>query len=593
MPKIKITNQKPVTIYNPDHMLTKINPNLDPIDYEQKVKDKLLKQLVTPLYTPNIQNVSVTIDDVTDASNVQSINDQQVLMALLDLWEIGTLDPELDAQVNEIYRQSLLNYQVNNWIIEKQLAIEAMSSVNPKLPIPGMSNLILQYTANGDLIPAAKTLLSQANSYNKTMWFASLAGYLSAKNISDSLIVTFQSTAAFNMYKDVVKLLVSNANATAKVTTDTNKLFNELTAIKFDGLSETIMLPNDDVENKTENSFVRLFMNSLALFEGSNNDLFSVQPINMAQLFFPTNVIMLNLDSYAHASGKEINKDWASIEKAININNNMKFATNKQLTTAKSINASTQKIAHTRQKINKQNQIMRLKQKRFSGKPIPAASVLKAMAAIAQNAITNKQTENVYKVNTPSFMRPNRRQPDNPNLMGKVTSIKYRPDIHMYIDTSGSITEPQYRDSVVNAIMLAKKIEANLFITSFSHVVSQTSLLKTKGRSTHQIYADFLNIKKVTGGTDYMNVWQKINKIDKLNKRTGKSYQLNFIVSDFEYNLPRGFTFDPKSPCVTNTYYAPISTSKHTWKHIMHYAESFKTQMMKANDPNIRARMLL
>lgn len=593
MPTISIKNQKPVTIYNPDHMLSTINPTINSIDYNIELEKTIDKQIVEPLYTPNIVGTDVTITDVSDPTSLKTINKSQIVDALLDLWTNGVSDPELDEQIDEIYRQSLLNYQNNNWTIEQQLAIEAMSSVTPKLPVPGMSNFIINYTANGDLIPTAKSLLAKSDPYSKTMWFASLAGYLSQKTVANALIVTFQSTTAFDMYKTMTQQLINTINSGHNINATTNKLFADLNKITLDGLSETVMLPKDRIENDQENSFVRLFMNSLSIFEANHNDLFCTQPINMAQLFLPEVVIMLNLEEYAHATAKEINKDWADIAQAMAMNTAMKFVTNKQLTTAQSINAATQKQQRTKDQITKNNQIMRMRQRPFSGKPVPSKSVLKAMQFVAKNSMTDKKTQNIYKIQSQSFMRPNRRNPDDPNLMGKITTIKYRPDIHLYIDTSGSISEPQYRDSVVNSITLAKKLDANLFITSFSHVVSATSLLKTQGRSIAQIYADFLNIPKVTGGTDYMNVWKKIEQIDKMNKKTGASYQLNFIISDFEYNLPRGHRFDPKSPCISNTYYAPISTNKQTWSSIVYYAKSFVKQMAKANDPNIRARMLL
>ena len=44
---------------------------------------------------------------------------------------------------------------------------------------------------------------------------------------------------------------------------------------------------------------------------------------------------------------------------------------------------------------------------------------------------------------------------DSPDLKGKQTGIRFRPDIHVYLDCSGSISERNYQDAIKSLIKLA------------------------------------------------------------------------------------------------------------------------------------------
>lgn len=84
------------------------------------------------------------------------------------------------------------------------------------------------------------------------------------------------------------------------------------------------------------------------------------------------------------------------------------------------------------------------------------------------------------------------------------------PDIHVYIDTSGSISEENYQDAVMMLIRVAKKLNVNLYFNSFSDILSQTTLLKVKDRSPASIWKEFRKVPKVTGGTEFQQVWEYI-----------------------------------------------------------------------------------
>ena len=188
------------------------------------------------------------------------------------------------------------------------------------------------------------------------------------------------------------------------------------------------------------------------------------------------------------------------------------------------------------------------------------------------------RSENAHKYVKSTFAKPNRRDPDDFNKMGKLMATKYKPDIHLYIDTSGSISERNYQDAVKACIKMAKKMNVNLYFNSFSSVLSQCTKLHTKDKTLAQIYSEFAKVPKVTGGTSFDLVWRYINESKKRQK------ELSILMTDFEWYAPNKYIKHPD-----NLYYIPVSNTD--WKSIVHYAESF-VRSMKHIDPECRYKIL-
>lgn len=207
---------------------------------------------------------------------------------------------------------------------------------------------------------------------------------------------------------------------------------------------------------------------------------------------------------------------------------------------------------------------------------------LTMLKLILKKMHTNRITMNVYKYSKPSFQKPNRRDPDDWNKQGKITSTKYSPDIHLYIDCSGSISEEDYATAVKMCIQLARKLNVDLYVNSFSHILSQTTKLTCKGKSLQEIYGKFLKIPKVTGGTNFEQMWHFINKSQK------RQDELSLIISDMEWSAPGKFVKHPQ-----NLYYVPIKTRYSTdTRQLVRECESFM-RSMKHIEPDIRRRILL
>lgn len=587
---IKITNQQPAEIYKPHNILPKIDIGLPINDFEVEREKYIREQLVDPLFIPLNAQAPVKMEDVSDPSNKKPFDESAITNGVIHLWTNDTVDPDLDKQLTDIFYQSLLYSQNNDWRIEEQQGLEALSRLQYPLPSTGQNGRVVTYTPKIDLIPTAKKLLSDtSNSDSVIEWFGSLTGYLHSR-VSNMSLLTVQSNHVWEQIKQNIVNIRTTFNQQGLIDQDTNKLLSDFDKISLDGkLSTGIFLPQ---KNQNEaHSFTRILTNLLAVYEENHADELFVQPINLQQLIFPERLVVLNLEEYAHATDKEIIQDWKDIEDAFTIQRKLNMVSMKKLMTAESVQAATS-TSSTYQR-DPSDPAVRRTQQPFTKKPITSKQVLHLMKKVINRTTTLKQTENTYRSTKKSYMRPNRRNPNDINLMGKLSTTHYRPDIHIYIDTSGSISEDQYRDAVGSIILLTKQIEANLYITSFSHKISQTTLLKTKNKSIKQTYKEFLTIPKVGGGTEFENVWNKIDQLDILNQKAGKSYQLNFIITDFGYGLRRDRRFHREQPSHKYTYYVPISSDPQAWKYIIDMAKNFSKEMASAGAKGIRNHMLM
>lgn len=596
---IRISNHKPAVLYDkPFEVLPVIDPSL-PRDVYTTIRDQAIKtMLVDPMYVPINPSSPASIVDFEDPQNPVDITDTMLDTAIARVWFDTTMHADLEAQLGEIYRQGMRHHTANNWFFEDQIGVEALTRM--KLPLPSQGPRIVKYTANGDLIPAAKAFLGTLVESEATNWFANLVGFSRDYHLSNTLIMTVQDNTTWLDLKQRLSQSAQNATGAgvtlSKGTHDALQAFQKIDMSKE--LSSGLFLPQHGLSHPDQMeaySFSRLLLHEIAQAERQMTPgLVTVQPVNMRELFLTQNLLILNLENYAHATGKQIVDDWDEWSKAMNHQKMLAFISNKNLLTAQVVNRNMKKSQALAQSTPaSRQQVMRARARALPGKPITSEQMLKRMANIAKKQITNQVTQNTFKNVKTTYMRANRRQPNNVNLPGKMTTTMYRPDIHAYIDTSGSISEEHYRDTIFNLITLAQKLDCNLYVTSWSHVISETALVKTKGVSKLNAYRQFLAVPKVTGGTQMENVWLKIDRLHELNKKRNKSHQINFIITDFEYHLQRDRRFLATDPSVKYTYYVPISTEASNWKDLIKYATKFRDQMERAGDVGINNRLLV
>ncbi len=546
---LTVQNQKPVElspIYTP-----LINGSYNSAKY---LSDTVTKKAFTPL----IQGNPVVIK----TSDGDDVDEDSILSAWATFWD-SQRNLEAESLLKDFYKQTL-RYFDKDYDVNALFPIQA--GVKAGLPMPSPTII---YDPATDIIPAAKDLLT--GNIDGETFMANLAFYAKA----DALVCYMLTESVFEDFKNFINQNLQTLQSV--IPSETLNLLNQFNGLKLNVLTQALMIREDHQHKLEEYSFPRVIIEFLFRFL-NNNGSAGIMPFTVTELVIPQNLIFVNVEKHARATPKEIAKEWKDIREASK--NPIRVLNKNQITKLDALQKNLQHMQNRAAAFNnnRKSMVTRMKNTKFQKTAIqPRDYAIRIKKKIDQLGFTQK-SQNIYISKTKTFGRPNRRDPNNPNLMGKFQSQKYKPDLHLYLDTSGSITQAQYQDAVKAAIMLAKKLEINLYINSFSHVMSTTSLLIVRDRSPKQIFADFIKIPKVTGGTDFAQIWTYIDASQK------RRQELSIIITDFGYTAGHTYQHHPK-----NLYYMPCSNAN--WDAICRWARDFCDSMLR-NDPAIRTKLL-
>lgn len=559
---MQVKNQKPAVL-SPIYK-SNIKGDFEPLSY-------LKKTVVEPLFVPLVtgQNVSMT-------DSGQSLNEDDITN-YISACCCDTLDINMENKCKNLFEKTLVYFDSKtNLTVQDLFPIQSAVRENQNtggkyssLPFPD-ANIV--YTPATDVIPNCRKFLAGQCSYD--MFFGSLAFYARP----NSLGFYFANEVAFDEFKKWLENQVQIVNSV--LPNETLQLFSDFKQITLDGLTESFILRNNDSDNNDEYSFARMFIAYLMQYTSVvSQSEFGVLPFALGELFCPKTVILVNVEKHSKANAKQVSNEWKIINNSLKMK--IKMVSNKRLNNLTATARNLSNIAASAKATaasNRQNTIQKSMMYKFRKNEPSKYDFVKMVKKLVLKLSNVAKSENTYKSVKNTFAKPNRRNPDDFNKQGKIVSTKYKPDIHIYLDTSGSISEDNYESAVKLCILLAKKLNVNLYFNSFSHVLSQCTKLNTKNRSTKQIYKQFQKVPKVNGGTDYAQIWEYINA----NKKRRR--ELSILITDFEYTPPSHYIPHPK-----NLYYAPCANMN--WDRIVSETTHFCTQMLH-NEPNIRKRIL-
>lgn len=549
---VNVNNQQPSEMKS--CFMTPLANAFDPF---QIVEDNI----ITPLFSPLVPNSPVTVD--IDGNNVTA---GDITAAIFNCMG-DHVDPAAEQSVKEIFSKMLAYYDTS-LNVKDVYAVQAGKKMNMILPSPKVI-----YTPT-DVIDASKQFIS--GNLTKDSFFANLAFY----SRTEALGYYFANNAAFEEFKNWFASELTNISS--MLSPDTQKLCTDFQAMKLHNLVEGMVLRDDESQNNDPYSFARVLPFYLSLYENNmrtNNlpvYLAGSLPFSFSELVCPKVLLLVNVEKHAHAHPNDIKKEWDIVNASISMR--PKVLSNKAISklTAVQRMASKLKQAGFASKSAEMNKSANF---RFRKTPPTSVDLAKYVIQIFKKTANVLTSENAVKGKKPTFNRPNRREPDNPDRQGVGSTTIYKPDLHLYIDCSGSISERDYQDAIKACIKLAKKLDINLYFNSFSHYMSQTTRLSLKGKTEKQIYREFQKVPKVGGGTDYEQIWHFINKSPKLQK------EISIVISDFEYWAPNHYVKHPRF-----LFYAPISTSY--WEGITRAAEGFAKSMLDIC-PDIRKHILM
>lgn len=556
---LTLSGQKPATL-SPVHTLP-VTGAYDPVP-------ALRKGIVKPLFKPLTKGKTVSVTDAT--GNALDKNDvQSMFMRTLGNVVNGTAEQDLKS----LLQQGLVNYdQTTPLLVNELFAVQAGHA--HKLPNPGPRTL---YTAGADVIPSAKKLLA-GSAKDDGEFFASVAYAYSP----EALGFWFQSSTDFD---DFQAWLTQQTTALSSVLPGaTTNLLAKFAQTNLNGLVEGYVLRKDDNDANEEYSFARVIVHMLMSYQQQmsatwgTSPLVGTMPFVVSELYLPRTIILVNVEAHARATAKKVDNEWqlvnASIASPVKVISNKALSKLTALPRAMAKAASQAATANS----NKTAQSGRSAKIVFKKQAPTKVEIEKGLLRVLKRMKEVTRSMNVLKKSHTSFAKANRRDPMDFNRPGRVTSTHYLPDLHVYIDTSGSISEENYQHAVMMLIKLAKRMNVDLYFNSFSHILSQEVILRTKDKSVARIWEEFRRIPKVNGGTEYSQIWKYINASAKRKRR------LSLVVSDFEWRASNQRVPHPK-----NLYYAPCSSMD--WDRIVYHAEAF-TKSMRHIDPSIASKLI-
>lgn len=473
--------------------------------------------------------------------------------------------------------------------------IQALTGLG--LPMPNPTSAL--YTAAGDIIPGAREVLAAVGAGSGPTAYAdgqnawdSLFGSLCATYKPATLGVAFLGPETFGEFAEH---LVNTAEALAlsgTVSTDTVTKCKQLRTDGLDGLTEGIILRRDADDITEDYSFARLLIsvardwiagNERSAASAGTAATAAIMPFDLAQWICPLTVIFINADAHARRSPEDIAREWKRNNAATKGGLHMvstkalsKFNTmDKALTGLKQVITAREQNAHITRRDATEGD--------FSEVPPAPTQAAKQIAAHLKKMEQVNRSENIFRYRKKDYNRSSRRRPNDPNIPGRRVAKRFYPDLHIYADTSGSMSETDYRDIVLLTAMLAKKLDVNLYFSSHSHVLSSETLIPTKGRSIKQITQMLSKIDKVSGGNRFEVVYDYIQASPERKRR------LNILATDFGWAAGSYQTFThPK-----NLVYVPAfdRTRSYSWDSVRSQASEF-INSMRPFDPRIDSKLL-
>ena len=549
---IVTTNQKPTE-------LTSLYAGsvMNAFDPYSIVKDEVVKSLFQPL----IPGQQAIIEE-----NGAPLTQDEITQLLFNCSSDAVI-PQYEDRMKEIFQQTLM-YYAKDLNVQNVYAVQA--GLKEHMPLPTSRCKYLPT----DIIDAAKQLMG--GQVSRDAFFATVAFYTRV----DTFGYYFVNDTAWTEFQN---WMINEVNLLGNVIPpDTAKLCQDLQNIRLNQLTQSFVLRDDDSQNNDPYSFARIFPFYLMMYEklnlqnGKPHYIAGHLPFSFAENFCPRSIVIMNVEKHAHAHPADIQNEWNIVQKALQMR--PKVLGNNKIQSLTSVARMATKMAASGA-MRSSSMMAKSAQIRFRKTPLTITDLHSYIKKIYKNAAFVQTSENATKCYKMTYNRPSRRDPDNPDRMGKTSGFKYKPDLHVYLDCSGSISERQYQDAIKACIKLAKKMNVNFYFNSFSHIMSQTTKLQLKDRSVAEIYKEFRKIPKVGGGTDYEQIWHYINKNQKFSK------EVSIVISDFEYTAPNHYVKHPRF-----LYYAPISTGY--WNQMCDSAKEFAKSMLSIC-PSIRKHILM
>lgn len=524
-----ITNHKPSQL-EPTVVPAFVNQNPQSDEIFETFQNDVFTQLDQPLR----QGLDPQYVFDGQPEDKDSISETFVTELFLDEGE-----SERSMKLRDFLAQTLLHYQPNFETIDASLMVQNATAENLPLPIVQGARSIV-YTVATDVIPVAKQYLAGQVSFN---YWATSFGFTFRV---PALIVSMDTPDVYKEFQQYVQTTVAPFQSQLPI--DTSMALQEFYKTTLNDLAEGFRIRAKVGDNNQDYSFARILHTCVMQFVAQNGQA-GIIPTSLKEIIHPTTIMFLNVEKHAHSNNRDINKTWNS---AMNMSKAKLIGLNKikKLSEEEQLDAMRQRSNVRRSALmNKaKDPASRKKRAKPFGKQLKTSKQLtKEIVRILSKMKKVRMSNNVIKTRKTTFNKPNRRDPDNYDKPGIIYSHQYVPDIHVYLDTSGSISERNYKEACMAIIQLAQTLKTKLYLNSFSHVLSQPALVDIGNCSKETAWKRLQNIPKVSGGTDFDLVW------DYIHQSPQRKQELAIMITDFEYTPSNSYT----RPLPQNLFYVP------------------------------------
>ena len=512
----------------------------------------------------------ITIED-QETTPATPITSDMLRDAWTDWSQRDSSDVTLEPELRELIIHTSTNLPSNDEILLRQFGLMTLEKEN--LPAPSPS-IIYQFTA--DIQNQAVDFLSSNSDDNYYKLLSGITGTFIQKPINrQGLIVAVKNHDHFVELVDEALNVANTNNLT---------LGTDLNDIRQD-LNNTNLTDMDAYHLNEYSEAIPALLNAF----NKDTDVI-VAPTNIRQLLHPSTFIILNLDELTYDTESEFNNHVKTLSKNIE----------KELiaTQYTSINKIRRASAFSPQKVNSPgyqrtgSEIHKNVGGRIKATTSPATgkNQLKSIENLIKKRVSSIRSENMIKVQKATYQRASRRDPDDMNLKGKIRKTLYNPDVHIFLDSSGSISEDMYSQGIYAIILIAQHLKSDLYFSSFSHVLAKPVKIRVAGKSAMQVYKQIIALPKVSGGTNYTNVYRAIDEIENFNTKHSQASRLNFMMTDFEYDIEDSFQFVPSHASVKNTFYMGLDVGDN--QRLNSVCQNFQQQAINANNKNIAKHIL-
>lgn len=524
-----ITNHKPSQL-EPTVVPAFVNQNPQSDEIFETFQNDVFTQLDQPLR----QGLDPQYVFDGQPEDKDSISETFVTELFLDEGE-----SERSVKLRDFLAQTLLHYQPNFETIDASLMVQNATAENLPLPIVQGARSIV-YTVATDVIPVAKQYLAGQVSFN---YWATSFGFTFRV---PALVVSMDTPDVYKEFQQYVQTTVAPFQSQLPI--DTSMALQEFYKTTLDDLAEGFRIRATVGDNNQDYSFARILHTCVMQFVAQNGQA-GIIPTSLKEIIHPTTIMFLNVEKHAHSNNRDINKTWNS---AMNMSKAKLIGLNKikKLSEEEQLDAMRQRSNVRRSALmNKaKDPASRKKRAKPFGKQLKTSKQLtKEIVRILSKMKKVRMSNNVIKTRKTTFNKPNRRDPDNYDKPGIIYSHQYVPDIHVYLDTSGSISERNYKEACMAIIQLAQTLKTKLYLNSFSHVLSQPALVDIGNCSKETAWKRLQNIPKVSRGTDFDLVW------DYIHQSPQRKQELAIMITDFEYTPSNSYT----RPLPQNLFYVP------------------------------------